>query len=101
FFPIANKGELAVFYCWFFFFVVFYGPGRWSIDALIIRGVRPVAAVSTSPAPCHSERSRGISFCEAIHLRLGFRLRSAIAVGAVIHRLSQLPPASFAAPRRL
>ena len=34
FFPIANKGELAVFYCWFFFFVVFYGPGRWSIDAL-------------------------------------------------------------------
>jgi putative oxidoreductase len=35
FFPIANKGELAVFYCWFFFFVVFYGPGRWSIDALI------------------------------------------------------------------
>ena len=47
FFPIANKGELAVFYCWFFFFVFFYGPGRWSIDALIKRGVRPVAAVST------------------------------------------------------
>jgi len=37
FFPIANKGELAVFYCWFFFFVVFYGPGRWSVDALIAR----------------------------------------------------------------
>ena len=34
FFPITSKGELAVFYCWFFFFVVFYGPGRWSIDAL-------------------------------------------------------------------
>jgi len=37
FFPIVNKGELAVFYCWFFFFVVFYGPGRWSIDAFIAR----------------------------------------------------------------
>ena len=47
FFPIANKGELAVFYCWFFFFAVFYGPGRWSIDALIKRGARPGAAVST------------------------------------------------------
>jgi putative oxidoreductase len=35
FFPIVNKGELAVFYCWFFFFVFFYGPGRWSIDAMI------------------------------------------------------------------
>jgi putative oxidoreductase len=42
FFPIAsagkefsNHGELAVFYCWVFLFMVFYGPGRWSIDALI------------------------------------------------------------------
>src|ERR1044071_2468450 len=33
-FPIVNKGESAVFYCWFFFFAIFYGPGRWSIDAL-------------------------------------------------------------------
>jgi putative oxidoreductase len=37
FFPIVNKGESAVFYCWFFFFAIFYGPGRWSIDALISR----------------------------------------------------------------
>jgi len=35
FFPIQNHGEPAVFYCWFFFFVVFYGPGRWSLDALL------------------------------------------------------------------
>jgi putative oxidoreductase len=33
FFPIANKGELACFYSLFFLFVIFYGPGRWSIDA--------------------------------------------------------------------
>ena len=35
FFPIQNKGELAVFYSWVFFFMVFYGPGRWSLDALM------------------------------------------------------------------
>jgi putative oxidoreductase len=34
FFPILNKGELAVVLCWLFLFMVFYGPGRWSIDAL-------------------------------------------------------------------
>jgi putative oxidoreductase len=34
FFPIINKGELAVVLCWVFLFMVFYGPGRWSIDAL-------------------------------------------------------------------
>ena len=44
FFPIAsagkefsNHGELAVFFCWVFFFMVFYGPGRWSLDALFFR----------------------------------------------------------------
>lgn len=38
----SNHGELAVFYCWVFLFIFFYGPGRWSIDALIRRG--PAAA---------------------------------------------------------
>ncbi len=37
FFPIINKGELAVVYCWFFLFVLFYGPGRWSLDAIFCR----------------------------------------------------------------
>jgi putative oxidoreductase len=32
-FPIMNGGELALVLCWIFFFMVFYGPGRWSIDA--------------------------------------------------------------------
>lgn len=35
FFPILNKGELAVVLCWIFLFMFFYGPGRWSIDAMI------------------------------------------------------------------
>jgi putative oxidoreductase len=40
----SNKGELAIFYSWFFLFVVFYGPGRWSIDALIGKGKAATAA---------------------------------------------------------
>jgi len=35
FLPILNKGELPVLFCFIFFFTVFYGPGRWSIDALM------------------------------------------------------------------
>jgi putative oxidoreductase len=53
FFPIAsagkefsNHGELAVFYCWVFLFMVFYGAGRWSIDGLIFRG----KAATATPA---------------------------------------------------
>jgi putative oxidoreductase len=34
FFPIMNGGELALINCWVFFFIIFYGPGRWSVDAL-------------------------------------------------------------------
>ncbi len=37
FFPIQNHGESAVIYCWIFLFMVFYGAGAWSIDALISR----------------------------------------------------------------
>ena len=44
FFPLLNQGEKAVFYCWLFLFVFFYGAGRWSIDALIFnRGTNATA----------------------------------------------------------
>jgi len=46
FFPIVNHGESAVFYCWFFFFLIFYGGGLWSVDAMI--GKRQTAR-ATSP----------------------------------------------------
>jgi putative oxidoreductase len=46
FFPIVNHGEAAVFYCWFFFFTIFYGPGRWSIDAMIGRGKAATATAT-------------------------------------------------------
>jgi putative oxidoreductase len=46
FLPIVNHGELAVVYCWLFLFIFLYGPGRWSIDALMKRGsTTPVAPV--------------------------------------------------------
>lgn len=35
FFPIANGGEMAVAYCFIFLLIVFYGPGRWSIDSTL------------------------------------------------------------------
>ena len=46
FLPILNGTESAVLYCWCFFFFVFYGPGRWSIDALIKR--RSTSTVSST-----------------------------------------------------
>ena len=45
FFAIGNHGELAVFFCWVFFFMFFYGPGRWSIDAMIGRGKAAASAM--------------------------------------------------------
>jgi putative oxidoreductase len=38
FFPIVNRGEMAVVYAWLFFFMFFYGPGRFSVDAMMRRG---------------------------------------------------------------
>ena len=40
------NGELAVFYCWFFFFAIFYGSGRWSLDAMFFE--RSSAAAATT-----------------------------------------------------
>lgn len=44
FFPIVNRGELAVIYTWVFLFMFFYGPGRWSVDAMMRRGSDPVVS---------------------------------------------------------
>ena len=45
--PIVNRGEMAVLYCWLFLFIFFYGPGRWSVDALMKGG----APASPTPTP--------------------------------------------------
>jgi putative oxidoreductase len=35
FLPIVNKGELAVVYCFLFFYIFLYGPGAWSLDVMV------------------------------------------------------------------
>ena len=37
FFPIQNHGEAAVLYCFFFLFVIFYGSGQLSLDAILFK----------------------------------------------------------------
>lgn len=36
-YPLVNQGELAVMYCWVFFYLAFAGPGAWSLDAILGR----------------------------------------------------------------
>lgn len=47
FFPIINHGEAAVFYCFVFLFILFHGPGLWSIDAWTRRGRTTTATAAT------------------------------------------------------
>ena len=35
FWPALNGGEAAILYCFVFLYLVFAGPGIWSIDALV------------------------------------------------------------------
>lgn len=37
FWPVVNKGELAVIYCWVYFYLFFAGPGPWSVDAALAK----------------------------------------------------------------
>jgi putative oxidoreductase len=43
FWPVLNKGELAVLYCFVFLYLAAAGGGPWSLDALWRRGGRPDA----------------------------------------------------------
>jgi putative oxidoreductase len=38
FWPLENKGELAVLYCFLFLYIAAAGGGVWSLDRLIRRG---------------------------------------------------------------
>lgn len=44
FFPLINGGELAVLYCFVFFFLAFAGGGPWSVDANLRRQGRMLPA---------------------------------------------------------
>jgi putative oxidoreductase len=37
FYPLANGGELAVLYCFVFFYIFFAGGGPWSLDRIVLR----------------------------------------------------------------
>ncbi|PYS51007.1 MAG: DoxX family protein [Acidobacteria bacterium] len=37
FWPVVNRGEPAVFYCFLFLYMIFAGGGHWSLDYLIRR----------------------------------------------------------------
>jgi putative oxidoreductase len=34
FFPVVNRGDAAILYCFIFFYIFFAGPGPWSVDAM-------------------------------------------------------------------
>ncbi len=38
FWPVLNQGDAAILYCFIFFYLVFAGPGPWSLDALFRSG---------------------------------------------------------------
>ncbi len=38
FWPIVNQGEAAIMFCFIFFYLVFAGPGSWSLDSLLRSG---------------------------------------------------------------
>jgi putative oxidoreductase len=42
-FPVGNGGDAAILYCFVFLYLVFAGPGPWSLDAVIVRRRRPYA----------------------------------------------------------
>ena len=52
FFPLANKGEPAVVYCFIYLYLIFAGGGPWSIDHAIAsrrRGAAPSAGSPVTP----------------------------------------------------
>jgi putative oxidoreductase len=47
-FPVVNGGDSAILYCFVFLYLVFAGPGPWSLDALL--GREPAETGATAGA---------------------------------------------------
>lgn len=47
FFPSVNGGNLAIMYCFVFFYLAFAGGGPWSLDAVLRRNREPLIEPST------------------------------------------------------
>lgn len=50
FFPINNGGDAAILYCFVFLYLVFAGPGAWSVDTVRLRRNKATMANSTETA---------------------------------------------------
>ncbi len=79
--PYVNKGELAVVYCFVFFYIFLRGPGGWSIDALIGKG-KTASTTLDSGHPTFMAKidmfilmKRSFSSCGAIFLAQSLSLR--------------------------
>lgn len=60
FFPILNRGDGAILYCFIFLYLAFAGGGPWSLDALLLRGSRQrAAAAQTTQSRDSSGRPAG------------------------------------------
>jgi putative oxidoreductase len=44
FFPIINRGDAAILYCFIFLYIAFAGGGPWSLDAILARQ-KPMSAL--------------------------------------------------------
>jgi putative oxidoreductase len=49
FWPVQNKGETAVLYCFYFLLVSMFGAGIWSLDAVRKRGASGATVSSVAP----------------------------------------------------
>ena len=53
FLPVNNGGDAAILYCFAFLYLVFAGPGVWSLDEVRARGRTGMAADGTDTATRH------------------------------------------------
>jgi putative oxidoreductase len=62
FFPIENRGEPVVLFCFLYLFIAAAGPGPWSVDALMGRGGRSERRrVGDERSAMSAERRRAVS----------------------------------------
>jgi putative oxidoreductase len=57
FFPVNNGGDNVVLFCFVFLFLVFAGPGVWSIDAVIAASRRRAAPARTPASDARTARA--------------------------------------------
>lgn len=46
FHPMLNQGELAILFCFIFLYLVFAGPGAWSVDGVRVKSGSPATVAA-------------------------------------------------------